>query len=113
MAKRSSQKEAGAYYTPDSVVGSLLRWVIRREGDRLLDPSCGDGRFIAGHQNSVGIEQDLVAAHAAMKRARWAEVHENDFFPGRRRRRNDSIVLPAIRLSFVIRASRAKPALSH
>jgi adenine-specific DNA-methyltransferase len=80
VAKRQSQKEAGAYYTPDPVVGSLLRWVIRRDGDRLLDPSCGDGRFIAGHQNAVGIEQDMEAAHTAMKRARWAQVHENDFF---------------------------------
>jgi adenine-specific DNA-methyltransferase len=78
--KRLSQKEAGAYYTPDSVVSSLLQWAIRRENDRLLDPACGDGRFLAGHRNSVGIEQDVEATQTAVNRAPWALVHEGDFF---------------------------------
>lgn len=75
-----SQKEAGAYYTPDAVVGTLLRWAVRHEDDRLLDPACGDGRFIAGHRNAVGIEQDTQATQSAMERAPWALVHEGDFF---------------------------------
>jgi adenine-specific DNA-methyltransferase len=75
-----SQKDAGAYYTPDPVVASLLKWVVRAEEDRLLDPSCGDGRFIAGHRNSVGIEQDAQATQTAMSRAPWALVHEGEFF---------------------------------
>jgi len=62
MGQRLSQKEAGAYYTPDVVVATLLRWAVRSPRDRLIDPSCGDGRFIAGHRNSVGIEQDVRAA---------------------------------------------------
>lgn len=77
---RLSQKDAGAYYTPDPVVSSLLQWAVRNEDDRLLDPSCGDGRFIAGHRNSVGIEQDSLATQVAMARAPWALVHEGDFF---------------------------------
>jgi len=80
VTRRLSQKEAGAYYTPDPAVGSLLKWAVRRESDRLLDPSCGDGRFIAGHRNSVGIEQDPQATEIAMERAKWALVHEGDFF---------------------------------
>lgn len=75
-----SQKEAGAYYTPDPVVFSLLQWAVRHEEERLLDPSCGDGRFIAGHRNAVGIEQDAQATQTAMSRAPWALVHEGDFF---------------------------------
>jgi adenine-specific DNA-methyltransferase len=75
-----SQKEAGAYYTPDAVTESLLQWALRSETDRMLDPSCGDGRFIAGHRNSVGIEQDQAASQLAMERAPWALVHEGDFF---------------------------------
>jgi len=75
-----SQKESGAYYTPDAVTETLLRWALRSEADRLLDPSCGDGRFIAGHRNSVGIEQDLTAGRLAMERAPWALIHEGDFF---------------------------------
>ena len=79
-ARRFSRKEAGAYYTPDPVVSSLVAWVVRNIEDRLLDPSCGDGRFIASHRNSVGIEQDAEATRIAMGRAPWALIHEGDFF---------------------------------
>jgi adenine-specific DNA-methyltransferase len=75
-----TQKRSGAYYTPDDVADSLLKWVLQHESDRLLDPSCGDGRFIRGHRNSVGIEQDLSAAQRAVERAPAALVHEGDFF---------------------------------
>lgn len=77
---RLSQKESGAYYTPDPAVSTLLSWAIREPADRMLDPSCGDGRFIAGHRNCVGIEQDSVATAHAIARAPWALVHEGDFF---------------------------------
>ena len=52
-----SQKANGAYYTPESVVAKLVRWAVRRDSDRLLDPACGDGRFVAAHRNSFGVEQ--------------------------------------------------------
>ena len=78
--KRWSQKEAGAYYTPDPVVASLIQWVVRHAQDRMLDPACGDGRFIAGHRYSVGIEQDGEAARQAITRAPWARVYKDDFF---------------------------------
>ena len=77
---RLSQKHAGAYYTPDPVVASLVRWAVREQADRLLDPACGDGRFIAAHRNTVGIEQDAEATQTAITRAPWALVHEGDFF---------------------------------
>ena len=73
-------KETGAYYTPGEVVSSLVKWAVRDPTDRLLDPSCGDGRFIAKHSRSVGIEQDPKASAAAMQRAPGALVHEGDFF---------------------------------
>jgi tRNA1(Val) A37 N6-methylase TrmN6 len=78
--RQLTQKEAGAYYTPDSVVLSLVAWAVRDTDDRLLDPSCGDGRFIATHRNAVGIEQDTDATRVAMARAPWALIHEGDFF---------------------------------
>jgi adenine-specific DNA-methyltransferase len=83
MTKESrarKRKEAGSYYTPEAVASSLVSWAVRSPQDRLLDPSCGDGRFIAGHRNSIGIEQDIEAAAIAMQRAPWALVHEGDFF---------------------------------
>lgn len=75
-----NQKRNGAYYTPPEVVITLLSWAVKSPKDRFLDPSCGDGRFLQGHRNSVGIEYDPVAAHAAMKRAPCALVHDGDFF---------------------------------
>jgi adenine-specific DNA methylase len=77
---RPSQKHRGAFFTPDEVAATLTRWAIRSRCDRLLDPSCGDGQFIAGHRNSVGIEQDGNSASEAMQRAPWALIHEGDFF---------------------------------
>ena len=74
------QKNSGAYYTPDPVVRSLVRWVVRSPSDRLLDPACGDGRFLALHRNSVGVEQDLAAAREAAQRVPRGIVHRRDFF---------------------------------
>src|SRR5690606_18269238 len=68
------------YFTPDDVAASLVAWACRRPSDRMIDPSCGDGRFLAFHRNSVGIEQNPVSAHAAIARAPGALVHEGDFF---------------------------------
>ena len=76
----TNQKTSGAYYTPDAVADTVLHWALRSEHDRLIDPSCGDGQFIAGHRNSVGIEQSAAAAKGASERAPWASVHEGDFF---------------------------------
>ena len=85
MPRLSSQageaaKENGAFYTPDAVAAALVRWAVRRDSDTLLDPSCGDGRFIAHHPNSVGVERDGAAAEVARQRAPGALVHQADFF---------------------------------
>ena len=74
------QKLSGAYFTPEPLAEALVCWAVRHENDRLLDPSCGDGRFIAAHANSVGIEQEPESAQTAIDRAPWALVHEGDFF---------------------------------
>lgn len=46
----------------------------------MIDPSCGDGQFLALHRNCVGVEQNPVSAHQAIERAPGALVHEGDFF---------------------------------
>lgn len=73
-------KENGAYYTPDPVAAALVKWAVRDPTDRLLDPSCGDGRFIARYSNSTGVERNEDAAAAARQRAPCAVVHQGDFF---------------------------------
>lgn len=75
-----SKKRSGAYFTPDDVAAALVKWACHKPSDRMLDPSCGDGQFLALHRNSVGIEQNPVSAHQAIERAPGALVHEGDFF---------------------------------
>ncbi len=74
------QKLSGAFFTPEALAEALVSWAVREETDRLLDPSCGDGRFVAAHEASVGIEQEPESAQAAIARAPWALIHEGDFF---------------------------------
>ncbi len=75
-----SQKARGAYYTPERIASQLVRWAVRNSTDRLIDPSCGDGRFVAAHRNSWGVEQDAIAAAKAKRRAPWTTIHQGDFF---------------------------------
>jgi adenine-specific DNA-methyltransferase len=42
-----SRKDLGAYYTEEAVVRFLVVWGTRVPRRRALDPSCGDGRFLA------------------------------------------------------------------
>jgi len=76
----TKQKLLGAYYTPNEVVYSLVGWVVRKPGDRMLDPACGDGRFLRAHLNSVGVEHDEQAAADARSRAPGSSVHAAEFF---------------------------------
>jgi adenine-specific DNA methylase len=75
-----SKKKLGAFYSPPMIVTTLLNWAIRSPIDRLLDPSCGDGRFISQHAYGVGVEMDAMAANEATLRAPGALVHHGDFF---------------------------------
>jgi adenine-specific DNA-methyltransferase len=74
------RKELGQFFTPEDVARTLVRWVIRNSQDRLLDPSCGDGRFLVSHGRSVGVELDPHVAQSAYQRAPGALVHGGDFF---------------------------------
>jgi len=76
----SARKSMGAYYTPEEVVRSLVKWVVRSRSDRLLDPACGDGRFLIVHPNSAGVEQDAAAARIVHGRAPGSLLHQGDFF---------------------------------
>lgn len=80
MTDVRKQKTAGAFYTPAAVSHSLLSWAVQSTTDRVLDPSCGEGQFLAGHRKSVGIERDARSAQKAREIAPWALVHEGEFF---------------------------------
>ncbi len=75
----ANAKEKGAYYTPADVAHTLVRWAVRNETDRMLDPSCGDGQFLTMHSNAAGIEQDPSAVALAARRTK-ARIYAGDFF---------------------------------
>ncbi|MGQ0629324.1 MAG: N-6 DNA methylase [Phycisphaerales bacterium] len=79
-ASVSAKKATGAYYTPDAVVRSLVSWATRKTSDRMLDPACGDGRFLMAHPTSVGVEQDPLACQSVHSRAPGSLIHQGDFF---------------------------------
>lgn len=42
----SDRKLRGGYYTPEALANYLTAWAIRSGSEHILEPSCGDGRFI-------------------------------------------------------------------
>ena len=79
-AVSGTQKRLGQFFSPPEVAQTLVRWVITHPGQRLLDPSCGDGEFLVCHRRAVGIDVDREHTLLARARAPGALVHEGDFF---------------------------------
>ena len=92
-SERARRKALGAYYTAAPVVEFLVAWGLdrglRRGSGVVMDPSCGDGRFLAaaarhGAARLIGCDLDPQALRAAAAGlpdagppATW---HEGDFF---------------------------------
>jgi tRNA1(Val) A37 N6-methylase TrmN6 len=78
--QRSAAKLIGQFYSPQEVATTLVNWLQIKDGESLLDPSCGDGRFISQHNQSVGVDSNVISCAEARSRAPWATVHHLDFF---------------------------------
>lgn len=97
----NGNKLRGGYYTPPAVARRLAHWAIRSGSDHILEPSCGDGVFLAAaaeelvsrgmsakkrESQLVGIElipteADKASAGIAGSPIAWnAEVIAGDFF---------------------------------
>lgn len=86
----ASRRLQGAFYTPATLVGAMLDWVLERNPDRLVDPGCGSGRFAAGairhrsDQPVVAVDLDpfatlLTRANLGVLGARSARVIQADY----------------------------------
>lgn len=66
------RKSAGAYYTPSALASWMCRWAVRKSGETVLDPACGDGVFLleAGRKTDrlTGIDIDRRACARAKQR---------------------------------------------
>jgi hypothetical protein len=57
-----------------------LLMTVKSPSDTMLDPSCGDDRFLALHGHAVGVEHHSGASEEATARAPHATIFESDFF---------------------------------
>ncbi|AGA92136.1 type I restriction-modification system methyltransferase subunit [Thioflavicoccus mobilis 8321] len=91
MAERAltRKKGLGAYYTNPAVVDFLVAWGIEMAPGVVMDPSCGDGRFLSaaaarGATGLIGCDLDpeAVAAtsYATASLAVPTALHQGDFF---------------------------------
>ncbi|MEK6984187.1 MAG: N-6 DNA methylase [Nanoarchaeota archaeon] len=46
METNGDKKLRGGYYTPNEIARFITKWVITKESNNILEPSCGDGQFI-------------------------------------------------------------------
>ena len=81
------RKSLGAFYTNVEVAEALVRWAVRTPRRAVLDPSCGDGRFLAaaaeaGIVRVVGCDIDPDAIGQARSRlgTHAYELLQRDFF---------------------------------
>lgn len=90
MSASAARKLRGGFYTPEPIAEFLAHWAVRAPGDRVLEPSAGDGEILvaAGRRLSslgggslIGVELDQAEARKARQRAGGdATVHVSDFF---------------------------------
>ena len=62
----ATRKQLGAWYTPASLVEAVVRETVFAGARTVLDPACGDGRFLhaTGLPEQTGVDIDPVAAAA-------------------------------------------------
>jgi adenine-specific DNA-methyltransferase len=89
-----AQKLRGGYYTPPPLARLLADWAIRNAADRVLEPSSGDGAFLAPATRrlrqlgasepaieAVEIDRDAARlSRAVLNDVSGARIHEGDFF---------------------------------
>ena len=91
MAERplTRKKGLGSYYTHLRVVEFLVEWGMRTAPGSVMDPSCGDGRFLEaaarrGASALIGCDLDQEALAAAAHTVRSTDVPatllDSDFF---------------------------------
>ncbi|MCL4871475.1 MAG: N-6 DNA methylase [Anaerolineae bacterium] len=61
-SQESTQKLRGGYYTPSPIADFLSRWALERRPQSILEPSCGDGRFLKALANQVNAGHGLAPA---------------------------------------------------
>lgn len=81
LRQSPDHKPTGAYYTPPAVARRLADWATRGgTADSVLDPACGDGRFLVGLQGATGVDLDSEAVRVASQALPTARIIGDNFF---------------------------------
>ena len=70
----TATKVRGGYYTPAALADYLCRWAIRNRSDRVLEPSCGDGSFVAAAAPLLGDDGSITAVEIVHEELRKAQA---------------------------------------
>ena len=83
-------KLRGGYYTPADIADFIVKWAVRNADDRILEPSCGDGSFMAavrkhsiqnGFENANHVLGVELESTEAQKAAQYGyDIVNDDFF---------------------------------
>ena len=73
-------KLRGGYYTPASMADFIVLWALRNVDDTILEPSCGDGSFLASIRRRrsgfpCGIDEKVIGIELDSAEAEKAKVH--------------------------------------
>jgi len=115
VSKADADKLRGGYYTPAAIASFITKWAIAGRGERILEPSCGDGNFVVAaieRLTELGVPTDemsnliqgveLITEEADKTRHRIATygvakkvITNNDFFSfiSRKNRKNSYDVI--------------------
>lgn len=114
----AEQKDLGAYYTGDAIADFIARWAVR-PGQRVLDPSCGDGAFLKAVLRQCPTAHSVVGVEISERQAHETEadlgtdrviVKRSDFFDFNDVEKFDAVLgnPPFIRYQSFPEASREK-----
>ncbi len=74
---RPTRKELGAWYTPPALVEAVVREAVFDGARSVLDPACGDGRFLRAtglpQRTGVDIDPSTAFIHDDALRRHWGE----------------------------------------
>ncbi|MEM7535533.1 MAG: SAM-dependent methyltransferase, partial [Chloroflexota bacterium] len=62
-SQETAQKLRGGYYTPEDLADYVSRWALAHSPQQILEPSCGDGRFIESVARQVDAGYALAPAY--------------------------------------------------
>jgi predicted RNA methylase len=84
VERGEERKSRGAYFTPPVLARRLCDFAIRRRGDTVLDPACGDGVFLSEAidrgARATGVDIHAPTLRAARRNVPQARLIAADFF---------------------------------